>query len=381
MKILYDHQAFTKQYFGGVSKCFCELVARLPEDVDYEICIKQSNNVHLVNSDLVHQISPVGIDKQLFLNSVNIPGKYQLWNYILMKVPFFRPAEKINEDYSISRLKSNDWDIFHPTFFDPYFLPYLHGRPYVLTIHDMISELYPNLKLSNQHKNKKELVKSAAALIAVSENTKKDLCTFFDVPEEKVQVIYHGGPVIHKNNEAPIISGNYFLFVGNRSGYKRFDKAVEAFSIFHNTHKDYKLVCTGNLFTKEEGNFIAKHKISNFIYHLRASDCQMKNLYSNASAFIFPSEYEGFGMPILEAWSCGCPVLINAKSCFPEIAGNAAVYFNTDDVGSIVSAMEKISNSFPDQRNNLINSGYCRLSLFSWKKSAEKLAKIYCSIE
>lgn len=378
MKILYDHQAFTFQYFGGVSKCFCELISRLPQDVKYEISIKQSANEHLKNSNLVEPVCPVKFDKQMYLKMVHFRGRSRFWNEVLMRIPWFMPAEKVNTNWSITTLRRNDWDVFHPTFFNPYFLPYLNNKPYVITVHDMISELYPKMK--EQALQKAQVVRKASAIIAVSENTKKDLCELLNIPEKKVHVIYHGGPKQEMINENPLIKSKYILFAGHRKGYKLFDKTLIEFMTFHRHCPDVKLLCTGIPFEFQEIKMIRKWRLEDAVIYFRPTDQELKNLYANALAFIYPSEYEGFGMPILEAFAYGCPVLLNKKSCFPEIAKDAALYFDTSVDGSMHDVMEKIYSYTSKQRSSLVEMGYKRLSGFSWNDSAKKLVEVYKSV-
>ena len=118
--------------------------------------------------------------------------------------------------------------------------------------------------------------------------------------------------------------------------------------------------------------------MSNKFLHFYASDEDVKNLYANAIAFVYPSLYEGFGMPILEAFAYGCPVLLNNKSCFPEIAGDAAIYFESDEKKSNLNqALADITHLTKNERQTLIQKGYNRLSLFSREKTKKKYSKLY----
>lgn len=174
MKVLYDHQAFTMQYFGGVSKCFCELISHFPNGVETEISIVQSDNVHLKQSGLCGKLHPVDIDSYKFREQYNFRGAYRLYCAVNKLFPSLPTAENINKLKSIELLKSREYDIFHPTFFDSYFLPYLDGKPFVLTIHDMMPEIFLQYfgKNDMQIKGKKKLVDKASAIIAVSKQTK-----------------------------------------------------------------------------------------------------------------------------------------------------------------------------------------------------------------
>ena len=119
-----------------------------------------------------------------------------------------------------------------------------------------------------------------------------------------------------------------------------------------------------------------KMNILHKVHHVKINDTILKNLYKNAQAFIFPSLYEGFGLPVLEAFSCGCPVILNNSSSLPEIGGDGAIYFEPGDRESIICAVETVlfNEKF---REDLIKKGYERLKFFSWEKTADSTKKVY----
>ena len=383
MKILYDHQAFTMQYYGGVSKCFCELISNLPADVVSTIGIEESNNIHLQTSGICASLKPVSMDINKFVNKYHFKGRGRLYNWVNRFIPNLKTTENINRNKSIQLLKDGDFDVFHPTFFDDYFLEYLNGKPFVLTIHDMMPELFPEYFRKNdmQILAKRKLVKKAAAIIAVSEQTKKDIIDILKVPEEKIHVIYHGGPKIETIERKAPYSFPYFLYVGQRNAYKNFNQLLKDFSAFILKYNKVKLICTGPSFSIAEKELILKYGLVENVFHEHATDDYMKILYANAEAFIYPSLYEGFGMPILEAFAYGCPVLLNRKSCFPEIGGDAAIYFDSNGYDSNLTEILMSFYSMSDSdRQTLIQNEYQRLALFSWSASAYKLSKLYHSI-
>lgn len=383
MRILYDHQAFTMQYFGGVSKCFCELISNLPLDIEYNIGIEESNNIHLQKSNLYPQLRPVSFDKDSFTSKFNFKGKGRIFTLANRLFPFLPTTENINKAKSISLLKEGNFDIFHPTFFDDYYLSYLNGKPFVLTIHDMMPELFPEYfgKNNLQVLAKKKLVNKAAAIIAVSKQTKNDIINILGVPDNKIHVIYHGGPVRENLKTQLFSSSPFFLYVGQRGRYKNFRSLLKGFSSFILNKKEVKLICAGPKFTLSEIKMISEFGLEKNIVQKSVSDDELKVLYSNALAFIYPSLYEGFGMPILEAYAYGCPVILNHKSCFPEIAGDAAIYFESDNNSSNIHEVLNTFYSMTNfERNELIQKGYRRLSLFSWIKAAQMLGNVYQSI-
>lgn len=382
MKVLFDYQAFTMQNYGGVSKCFCELIKSFPSAIQYEIAIKQSNNIHLKESSLVENIKEAPCNIVTFSKKFSFRGHVRTY-YILNKYLHLPTAENINQDYSIRLLKENKYDIFHPTFFDPYFLSYIGNKPFVLTIHDMMPELFTNFFKRNSLDiiNKRILAKSASKIIAVSNQTKSDIIDILKIPENKIEVIYHGGPQIEKIIEKPIFEKKYFLYVGQRGTYKNFPLTLKEFQKIAVSFGDVYLICTGPNFSKKETDLIKTLKLEHRVFQKTVTDKELKNLYANAIAFIYPSLYEGFGMPILEAYSYGCPVILNNTSCFPEIANNAALFFDSDDSSSNLSSkLIEILQWSQEERQINIKLGYDRLSYFSWNKSALKLISIYKEI-
>lgn len=383
MKVLYDYQAFTMQYFGGVSKCFCELISHFPDNVKAEIGIVQSDNVHLRQSGLCSKLQPVGMDIHKFRKLYDFHGNCRLYSSMNFFFRFLPTAENLNKQKSIKILKSGDYDVFHPTFFDDYFLPYLNDKPFVLTVHDMMPEIFPQYfgKNDMQIKGKKKLVDKSSAIIAVSRQTKNDLIDILKVPENKVTVIYHGGPQKEVITDDPIIKVPYFLYMGTRNAYKNFDRLVIAFSQVAECHKDVLLVCTGGDFDAAEMRLLQKYGVEDRAVHLFASEKDVKNLYAFAKAFIYPSLYEGFGMPILEAFAYGCPVLLNKKSCFPEIANDAGVFFRDDnDFSDLREKMEAVLDWDDEKRKLIIQRGYERLAFFRWEESSRQLLAVYHSI-
>ena len=380
MKILYDYQTFSAQRFGGVSKCFCELISNMPSDVETEIAVKYSRNSHLITSGLVPNLNITNGDRFSFVREKPFPGKYFLYDLCSKYLP---TSNFRNRQYAIEAIKGGEFDVFHPTYFYDYYLPYIWKKPFVLTIHDMMPEVYPSLFPKNywQVEAKKYLAEKASAIVAVSQNTKDDILKFIDVNPDKIHVVYHGGPQVEIIQGESLIDTPYFLYVGLRNAYKNFAATIKDFSVFTKSHPEVKMVFTGKPFNSEEWAILNEFGVANKVMNYFASDEEMKLLYKHAIAFVYPSLYEGFGMPILEAYAYGCPVLLNNKSCFPEIAQEAAVYFELDEQHQNLSVMlEKVYNFTTEERNCLIEKQYDRLKCFSWSDSAKKLSSIYQSL-
>jgi len=359
MKILYDHQIFSLQKYGGISRYFCELYSHLltMDTIHPEISILYSENTYYNKIFHNRQILP---DKHFF-------GKTTIIN-------------KINECYCKNQIRIGKFDIFHPTYYNPYFLKTLKTQPYVLTVYDMIHELFPEMfKGDNTASQKKKVIECATKIIAISENTKIDIIKLYDIDPEKIEVI-----PLATSLQIPIsdISLNlpkrFILFVGNRGYYKNFSFFIKSISSLLDEENDLYLICAGGgVFSEDEMRLLDELKIKKKVLQFPiTNDSVLSLLYQKAILFVFPSLYEGFGIPILEAFSCGCPVAASNSSSLPEVGGDAVNYFDPNNSDSIQKVVKNImhNNSLQDC---LRNRGYQRLKLFSWEKTALNTKKVY----
>jgi glycosyltransferase involved in cell wall biosynthesis len=367
MKILYDHQTFSLQEYGGISRIYTELLTPVPhKTVETKISIVFSNNAYLKELKSI-KFFP-------FL-------KKSKWKY---KVAVMLMLNKI---YSIIKLQTSDFDIFHPTYYDPYFLKYLKRKPFVVTCFDMIHEkfgdTYAEIGIDNVAiEGKKILLERAARVIAISESTKKDIVEIYGIDKNKIDVVHLASSLSNKSSSPTrIVKGNYILFIGNRNVYKNFGFFITSVADTLKQRSDLIVVCGGGkAFTEEEDELINSLGLKGKVSHEPVqNDNTLVNLYSNALCFVFPSLYEGFGIPVLEAFSCGCPCALSNKSSLPEVGGDAAIYFDPKDAASIQKA---IINLLDDEglRKRKIAEGYERLSLFSWAKTREETFRIYQSL-
>ena len=382
MKILYDYQAFLMQTHGGVSKCFVELIKNMPQQVYTQIGIKESDNIYLKESNIVPNLKQCSKTIENFISTSHFKGKGTLFS-LLNKIPFYKSSLNINRNYSRELIKKQDYDIFHPTFFEEYYYDIIGNKPFVITIHDMTPELFPQYYKRNYYQivNKRRLALKARHVIAVSTHTKNDIIKILGISEKKISVIYHGSPQLPYKQPTALIPEKYILYVGNRDGYKNFKLFLQSFAQITQRFPNLKLVCTGKDFNTDEIQQIKDLQIYDKVIHLFVDDIKLNNLYQHASAFIYPSLYEGFGIPILEAFANNCPVLLNNKSCFPEIAKDAAIFFELDNVhNTFVDKLTEFFNNENIIRNILIEKGHKQLQQFSWMKSAEELTNVYQSI-
>jgi len=383
MNVLYDHQIFTLQRYGGISRYFCELMDRFSQnpDIKFSIGLRASYNENLCNR---HLLNPYWSNRSKLLSGTQIIPYAQN----TLHINFMKRLNYFNKPESVRLIKRQDFDIFHPTYYHHYFLEHLQGKPYVLTVHDMIHELYPDYFSSNDPavQWKKELIDHASAIIAVSEKTKSDILKITNVDPDRITVIYHGNPFESANHLRetqklsslpPVSEKSYLLFVGPRILYKNFIFFIESISGLLLQENDLHLCCAGGgAFTSEEKEMLRKLGICSKVHYIEPSEQILLQLYENALAFVFPSRYEGFGLPILEAFSCGCPVISSNTGSLPEIGGNSVAYFNPDDMQSITKAVENVLSD-PGIQKYLIMKGYERLKDFSWRKTAAKTKRVY----
>lgn len=382
MKVLYDYTAFFNLKYGGIPKCFVELIKHFPLEDEAIVAIKESDNIYLKESNLIPNLDSIHWKCNKFILPFPFKGQRRLLE--ICKTIGLPTPYSTNMRYAIDLIKKGDYNVFHPTGMDDYFLPYLHKKPFVITIHDMIPELLKNGD-SNISRVKRKLAQKSSHIIAVSENTKADIIKLWGIPEEKITVIYHAAEKVSFGVNNLLLNkinlpNKFFLYIGKRSGYKSFKDFLIQTSLFFQQNRDVYLLCTGSPFTKEEMILIEKLKLTSQLKSYFFTTEQLMYTYSKAIAFIFPSKYEGFGIPILEAFAMKCPVLLNNTSCFPEIAKDAALYFNLEDNTSCLHSLETIYNMSPNERMQLVQKGTERFKNFSWEKSAKQLVDVYKSI-
>jgi len=381
MKILYDYQIFQFQRFGGISKYFIEIINELPAKAKYKISIQLFENVHLKEKTLLSPSKTNLITRERYFSKYNFRGKWRLYDFLHEKFPQkFNEYHSLNKDCSVFELKKQRFDIFHPTYYDPYFLEYIGNKPFVLTVHDMIHEKFAHLFTNDLTakptiENKKKTILAAAHIIAVSENTKKDIIEYYGIEASKISIVYHSSSLIKNTKTTLQLPSQYILYIGTRYLYKNFTTFIRAIKNIL-IEKSIKLLCVGATFNDEENALLEELGIIEYCVQLFVDDNELYQVYANALFFVFPSLYEGFGIPILEAFDAGCPALISNTSCFPEIAGDAAVYFNPYDAADIESAVRRLIEN-GEERKGLITNGKERIKAFSWKNSAKQTVEVY----
>jgi glycosyltransferase involved in cell wall biosynthesis len=361
MKILFDHQIFSAQKYGGISRYFVNIANKMSDiGENVRICAPIHKNCFLKESSR-HLSS--GFYFKFF------PPKT------------IRIIKEINHHLSKRTVSIWNPDIVHETYYNSNFVA---KKNVVLTVYDMIHEIYPEsfARYDNTSKLKKMAVSRASHIICISEQTKRDLINLFNVKECKITVIHLGFniPSVVQNDASSFVINKrpYLLYVGLRSGYKNFEKFITGFASSAKLVSDYNIICFGGgPFNAHEKELIVKIGLSGHsVIQFSGNDQALANLYLNASALVYPSLYEGFGLPPLEAMAYNCPVVCSNTSSIPEVVGDAAEMFDPHDEESIRASIESVvfNDSF---RDYLIYRGKERLNVFSWNRCAQETLDVY----
>lgn len=368
MKIFFDDQIFKLQRFGGISRYFTEVIFHINKSTDHQaVC-------PFVSTENFHYLERIGHKVSVF---------HQLKRILSLrfsKKRIDRYNARANKKSMIQALSRKDFDLFVPTYYDPYFLPYLKEKPFVLTVYDMIHEIFPDLFVKEDQTiaHKALLIEKADHIIAISESTKNDILKFYpNTPASKISVVYLSQSLTQSEHLNLGLPAQYILFVGNRGAYKNFDFFFKAIAKTLASNPELYLVCAGgNGFNANEQELIASYGLSDQVIQRNFKDSELATYYLNAICFVFPSKYEGFGIPVLEAMSCGCPVVLAHHSSFPEVAADAGVYFDLDDPEDLNA---KVSSLIFDQelRKMYQSKGLEQAKKFNWQKTAEDCLAIF----
>jgi glycosyltransferase involved in cell wall biosynthesis len=359
MRILYDGQIFRLQPAGGINRYFASLISRLPQDDIPTIAGAGRRPVNFpTHPNLrLNRLLPV------------LPGRFSGAYLRHARPPF--PT----------------WDVAHPTYYqltrETRYSDY--KMPVVVTAHDFIHALYPDLMIESKAvaAQQTEAFEAAAAIICVSQNTRNDLLSFFPHLENKTTVIYHG---IEVSGDLPAASESvpeepYFLYVGSRSSYKNFNRLLVSFAKACNSDPTLRLCVAGPDFSESERWLIFDLGLKERILSVRhPSDAHLTALYRHSLALLYPSRYEGFGIPPLEAMACGTVAVTSNTSSLPEVVGDAGITLdpmNPDDWTDIILHLARS----PEIRQPFIEKGKLQSAKFTWEETARQTVAVYQKVQ
>lgn len=364
IQIAYDHQIFSLQPYGGISRYFVELASRVAGDPDFRVCV----------------VAPMHLNQLLRKNNtVPVHGTY---------VPHVRGTRAVrflsNSLASRVALFAAGADLIHETY-------YTYERiapvrtPVVVTVFDMIHERFPSsFKARDSTRSRKyAAIRRASRIICISESTRRDLLEDVRVDPALVSVVPLAADPALALLASPTrpVAAPYVLYVGPRRGYKNFDACLTAFVASGFLESGMVLVCFGGgAWTAVDQQVVKKAGLpAAAVIHVGGGDDVLASLYHHAAVFIYPSLYEGFGIPPLEAMVCGCPVVCSRTSSLPEVVGVAAETFDPYDVNDMARALSRVVNS-PEYAANLRRLGTERAAEFSWQRCAERTMDVYRSL-
>lgn len=373
MKICYDARVIIDQQTGlgnytyNLIKSILEIDRRNFYIVLIGGKLRKDHPIHsLQQKNLIKKIvniSPVSLSQQSLLPLELLRLKPDLYHYPNWDIPWLQPVKSIFTIHDLTYLKIDDA-----------YLKFKRLKKFYTRVN-----IYLGLKKANK-------------IITVSESTKKDLLNNFKVSPDKIRVVYeacedsfNNGHLIKNITNQPQDKSqfNYFLCVGERRPHKNLVRTIQAFNLFKKQHKNFKLIIIGKPYSSylEPSKLVHELNIADdVIFYGYVPTDKLVNLYQNAEALLFVSLYEGFGLPILEAMSCGTPVITSNISATNEIAADAAIKVNPYDVSAINEAMIQIVEN-QALRKNLIQQGLQRKDDFSWRKAAEQTLAVYESID
>lgn len=271
-------------------------------------------------------------------------------------------------------------DILHSTFYLPHGLDGRHSGKRIVTIHDMIPELMPQTRRRLDFLTlKQRYIRSADQVICVSEATKQDMLKVYGLIRAPIHVIHHGVSSRFRPDIPPadFLPAHFILFVGHRHQYKDADVLFRAFGQIARIDLDLELLCVGgNGITRAEASLLEELGIRDRVSQRFLSDELMASAYSNAAAFVFPSHFEGFGLPALEAMASGTPTILARSTSLPEIGGDAAIYFEPGGVEELGRQITAVLND-SSLRKDLVSRGLARSGEFTWDRAAAHTADVY----
>lgn len=365
MKVLVDGIIYQNQSHGGISRLYNEILPRM-------CAMDDSLWITLLTSGRCRQPLPLHArirHRPLFpVNSILRPGR--LWWPVVPRIRAFVQQSAVGDG------RGRIWHSTYYTMLDKW-----KGAT-VVTVHDMIHERFVYLfngSVNEQfRKRKQQCILTADAIVCVSESTKRDVQQFYGIDLGKIYVVPHAHSDVFRpleNNLKPPVEKPFLLYVGGRAQYKNFSVLLQAYSHW-SRRREVDLVVVGPRWSREERRHCMRLGITEQVHLLTDVDDQrLCLLYNQTSAFVFPSLYEGFGIPLLEAMACGCPVIASRISTTLEVAAECPIYFKPTEAEDLAAAFDVVLSE--GRGSERVRLGLERVERYSWDKTARQTWEVY----
>jgi glycosyltransferase involved in cell wall biosynthesis len=367
MRIVYDYQVFNDQTYGGPSRYICEMAKWMAVNLP-------ASQVQIFG----------GLHRNQFL--AELPDRLVVGQRIPSLPRTVKLMRGVNDRLMAAWLaRQSPIDIFHTSDYasldrcPP-------GAKSVVTVHDMIHEKFrdsaPTKYLAEVYPAvKAQAIRRADRIICISEHSKKDLIEILDIEPSKIELIYLGHSITATQPIDPrpdLGQEPFILFVGMRDWYKNFERTVQAYAQHPHLAKDFRLLfCGSKPFNPAEQQIIAQSGLPpDRILYRGADDNTLAGFYQHASAFLYPSLYEGHGNSPLEALAYNCPVVCTNTSAVPEVMGDAAELVDPYEPESIAAGLANVLYS-PERSAELVQRGQARIKLFTWERCGAEHASFY----
>jgi len=376
LEVVVDGTIYQIQSHGGISRLFSEILPRM-------CAMDDSLHITLLTDGKHRQSLPE--HKRIIHRAILRAKRYlrprRVWR------PIIPSARRFVRGLCIGRGKGQIW---HSTY---YTLPEPWDGLQVVTVVDMIHERFPdqiNGPVNDQFREqKRRCVQQADAVICISETTRHGVQHYYEVGPESIHVVPLACSDVFRrleqahNNSDRSSSEPFLLYVGSRcryqdsyrTHYKNFSMLVQGYTVWP-CREEVALVVVGRLWSATERRHLAELGIQNRVHLLTdVDDEELCRLYDQADAFVYPSLYEGFGIPLLEAMACGCPVVASRIPSTIEVAGMCPVYFESAEVESLLAAFDMALSEGRDSER--VRSGFERVKSYSWDKTAKQTLEVY----
>jgi len=371
MRVIIDGEIYHYQSRGGISRIFNEIIPRMcgqDDSLDIALLTRGDTRQPLPRHQRVEYINASPLSRRLCSERISgffAPGATWLAALLLER-----------------RLRGRQDSIWHSSY---YTLPEKWRGPIVMLVPDMIHEFFPELftgKENDRFRERKErCVRAADYVLSISETTARDIERVYKLDRKKIRVI----PLactdafypLGESCSDPVLAGSkpFLLYVGPRVHYKNFDMLLDAYHRWPG-NKDVDLVVVSYAWTQKESQTLVRMGISDKVRVMsKVDDKSLCRLYNRASAFVYPSLYEGFGIPLLEALTCGCPVIASRIPSSIEIAGDCPFYFDPENGSELIRCFDR---ALSEGRNReRVNKGFEQAKQYSWDRTAAQTLEVY----